>query len=238
MDLPTLYFDLETIPAGEIPIVHYPKKPVLEDVKTGNRKGDTAILYANEKLPGLIDKWMDEKKALDEKNEEDFRKRATSSLTAKVVCLGYALGDSEPEVLTGTEQEIISGFNALLNRYGQQKVSLPIVGHNIIEFDIPIIFHRAIKFQQVSLVNYILGINHYQGRDNIFDIMREWNLMSYRKYTKLDDIATFLGIPGKGDIDGSKVWDLWKDNKFQQVYDYCMDDVILTRNIYKRLKSI
>jgi 3'-5' exonuclease len=238
MKLPTLFFDIETIPAGDMPPVELPRKPLLQDVKVGNRKGDTAEAYANQKLPELIDKWMEECELLKIKNEEDFKKRAVNSLTAQIVCLGYALDDERPEVFTGTEEEIISAYDSLLNSYGHQKISIPLVGHNIMEFDIPLIFHRAIKYKKLSLINYIIQLNDYQGRAVIYDTMQKWNLMSYRKYTKLDDIALFLGISGKGEIDGSKVWDLWKNGKRQEIFEYCKDDIELTRNVYKRMKSL
>lgn len=238
MELPTLYLDIETIPAGPKPESHYPKKPSLEDVKTGNRKGNNAVIYAQEKLPDLVSKWHEDCKSLDQKIDDEYRKRATNSLTCEVICIAYALSDAEPEVIRGTEQEIIQGFNALLNRYGVQKASLQVVGHNIFEFDLPIIFHRSIKYGQSSLMKYMIGFNDYQGRGNIYDTMQKWNLFSYKKYTKLDDIAKFLSIKGKGDIDGSMVYDMYLAGQIDQICEYCMDDVDMVRRVHKRMITL
>jgi len=45
-----------------------------------------------------------------------------------------------------------------------------------------------------------------------------------------------LGITGKGDMDGSKVYDEWQANP-QKVIEYCADDVRMVSELHKRLTS-
>ena len=94
--LPPFYFDCETIPAGEPPIVIYPPKPTKEDVKIGNRKGEKADEYRDQRLPEMILEWEEKCDSLREKSLEDYKKKAVNSLTSEIVCIAYAKGDSDP----------------------------------------------------------------------------------------------------------------------------------------------
>lgn len=230
-----LFIDLETIPSGSYPEVVLSPKPTLQDVKVGNRKGDNAIIYAQEKLPDAISKWEDESEKLQLKAKEGYLKRAVHSLTCEVICLGYAFDKHPPEVITGTEQEIIQAFNALINRFGDRKYAINIVGHNIIGFDLPIIFHRSIKFSQVSLMRFLSGFKDYQGKEHIKDTMLMWAYLTYKEFTKLDDVCKYLGLRGKGDVDGSQVFDLYMQGKLEQICDYCKDDIDQVRDLYFRM---
>jgi len=230
-----LFLDLETIPSGDYPVVKLWPKPQLSDVKVGNRKGEVAAIYREQQLPKDVEKWADECGKLRDKAEQDFRARAVYSMTCEVICLAYALDDHPPEVIKGTEIEIIQAFNALMNRFGDKKFVINLVGHNIAEFDLKLLYHRAIKYNQVSLVRYLSGFLDFQGKTRIKDTMKIWGLLSWKDYTSLDDIAKFLGIDGKGDIDGSKVYDLFTEGKLDEICDYCKDDVDLTRKVFQMI---
>ena len=54
----------------------------------------------------------------------------------------------------------------------------------------------------------------------------------------LDAICKAFGIPGKGDMDGSKVWDAVKEGRIKEVAEYCRDDVNKLRQIHKRMIAI
>lgn len=227
-----LFLDLETIPAGEYPVVKLRPKPTLADVKVGNRKGEVAAIYREEQLPKEITKWADECDKLQLKADDEFRQRAVKSLTCEVICLAYAFDDHPPEILKGTEIEIIQGFNALMNRFGDKKYAINLVGHNIAEFDLKLIYHRAIKYSQVALVRFLGGLMDFQGKERIKDTMKIWSHLSWKDYSSLDEIAKFLGLDGKGDIDGSKVYDLFVEGKLGEICDYCKDDVELVRKVF------
>jgi hypothetical protein len=40
-------------------------------------------------------------------------------------------------------------------------------------------------------------------------------------------------MEGKGDIDGSKVFDLYLAGELKKIYHYCMDDVEKVRKLHK-----
>lgn len=227
-----LFLDLETIPTGDYPVVRLRPKPTLADVKVGNRKGEVAANYREQQLPTDIKKWADECDKLRDKADEEFRLRAVNSMTCEVICLAYAFDDNPPQVIRGTEIEIIQAFNALMNRFGDKKFVINMVGHNIAEFDLKLLYHRAIKYSQVSLIRYLSGFLDFQGKTRIMDTMKIWSHLSWKDYSKLDDIAKYLGLAGKGDIDGSKVYDLFIEGKLDEICDYCKDDVELVRSVF------
>jgi 3'-5' exonuclease len=230
MNTPQLLFlDLETIPAGEKEPIDYPPIPNINDVKTGNRKGDTAILYAQEKLPDLIEAHKNKCAELDLKNDEKYRKRAVHSLECEIICMGYAFDDDTPKVIFGTDYEIVKGLDSLLSQFGDQRHAITFVGHNIKEFDLKLFYHRAIKYKLRDLLFHLQMLS----KENVFDTMDEWAFFSYREFTSMDDILTFLGMEGKGDIDGSKVFDLYLAGEFKKIYHYCMDDVKKVRKLHK-----
>lgn len=230
MNVPQLLFlDLETIPAGEKEQVEYPPEPTLNDVKTGNRKGDNAIIYAQERLPELIEAHKNECEKFDFKNEEKYRKRAVYSTQCEIICLGYAFDDQPPQIISGTDKEIVKGFDDLLSQYGDKRHSITFVGHNIKEFDLKLFYHRAIKYQFKDLLFHLQMLS----KENIFDTMDEWSFLTYKELTSMNDILTYLGMEGKGDIDGSKVYDLYLAGELEKIYDYCMEDIEKTRKLYK-----
>lgn len=211
-----LFLDLETIPSGE------PLKE--EEIPAPSRMS----------IPDTILKWR-ESKGPREEVEKEYRGRSLNSLKCNVLCLAYAFEYNEPEILTGTDKEVIQGFNSLLNRLGDKKESVILVGHNIKEFDVPIIYHRAIRYNQSSLLRYLDGIKYVKGR--IFDTMVEWGLTKYKDYTSLDNILNYLGFTGKGEITGANVYDYYMRGELEKIYDYCKDDVKRIQQIYKRMKS-
>ena len=107
-----------------------------------------------------------------------------------------------------------------------------IVGHNIIGFDLPFIYQRC-------LVNNIparppINLSEYNVR-GVFDTMRGWWLGS-RNRVGLDDIAWALGIESSktGEVEGSKVFDLYQAGRLAEIREYNLNDVRVTRKVYER----
>lgn len=54
----------------------------------------------------------------------------------------------------------------------------------------------------------------------------------------LDRLCRALGIPGKGDFDGSMVWDAVQRGEIDKVVDYCDDDVRRLRAVHQRIRGL
>ena len=52
----------------------------------------------------------------------------------------------------------------------------------------------------------------------------------------MDNLAKAIGVSGKTEgMDGSQVWPEYQKGNIDKIMDYCADDVLCTKYIYKRL---
>ena len=108
-----------------------------------------------------------------------------------------------------------------------------IVGHNIIGFDLPFIFQRCLV-NNISVKPFI-DLSEFRVA-GVFDTMRGWWLGG-RNRVGLDDIAWALGIESSktGEVEGSKVFDLYQAGKLAEIREYNLNDVRVTRKVYERM---
>lgn len=181
----------------------------------------------NYKKPESIKKWLDEN--ADSERKKIVDKTAVDTSLAEIICICYAAEDgSVVEIAGGTEKGILNEFFS----YGlPSNRKSRLVGHNILAFDIPLIYHRAI----------INGLRpnpafhmHYKPWDNnlVFDTMVEW--CGTRDRISQDRLAKLLGIPAQ-DVDGSQIHELYAAGKIDEIADKCRFDVEQNRQIFKRM---
>src|ERR1700704_2374911 len=139
---------------------------------------------------------------------------------------GIDAGGNEQE-----EAQALRDFLALISDFDLECDE--IVGHNIIGFDLPFIYQRC-------LVNNIparppINLGEYNVR-GVFDTMKAWWLGS-RNRVGLDDIAWALGIESSktGEVEGSKIFDLYQAGRLAEIREYNLNDVRVTRKVYERL---
>jgi len=67
--------------------------------------------------------------------------------------------------------------------------------------------------------------------------MHEWNKWSGGKGPKLEVLARILGLRSSKteEISGDKVYSAFQEGRYKLIHDYCLADVALTREIYRRL---
>jgi Predicted 3'-5' exonuclease related to the exonuclease domain of PolB len=111
-----------------------------------------------------------------------------------------------------------------------------IVGHNIMGFDLPFIFQRCL-INSIPVRPFVdLSEFHVRG---VFDTMHRWWLGAKRNVS-LDDIAWALGIESSktGEVEGSKVFDLYQAGKLAEIREYNLNDVRVTRRVYERMVAV
>lgn len=222
-----LYIDIETIPGGE--------RPRVEDLKCPGTY----------KKPDSIKAWYDDP-ARKEEVEEVFRKTALDPWAGQIVCIAWKLVDEDyDDIVINTldynnELELLKEFEFELRGYPKKQFDkmsvVHFIGHNIKSFDIPFLYLRAAKYDLKWLQQVIP--NGFQ-RDRIYDTMEMCAVtarMTPDKYVSLDKACRFFGLDGKGDIDGSMVYDLYKEGRFQEISDYCKADVERVIELHKRLR--
>lgn len=166
--------------------------------------------------------------------EEIFRWTAISGDFGRIFCIGYALGDGPIEVIHGEEKEILAKWWEIANQADC------FIGHNVMDFDLRFIYKRSI-INKIKPVSKHLNLSFARYRNfPIFDTMREWEKWSMDSFISLDTLAKVLGLPTSkdGGIDGTRVYDFYLDQKFNEIYEYCKRDVELTRKIWRRMSFI
>jgi hypothetical protein len=108
-----------------------------------------------------------------------------------------------------------------------------LVGHNLLEFDLPYIKQRS----WVLGVKPSIDVNlRKYWVDDIYDVMAVWSNWSFKKKGfGLEAIAQALGLGGKSGH-GSEVAGLWASGQYVKLMDYCLGDVWLTYRIFCRMK--
>lgn len=158
----------------------------------------------------------------------------------KVVCISAVMADKfgnfmRVSTLKGeNEKEKIAEFLKFINSHNPRLVSFNGRG-----FDLPMIMIRAMK--------YNLDANSYFETNNVIMNKSKWenyrsrydgrfhldlldHISDFRAVSglKLDYLCTALGLPGKYDVSGDQVLDLYYANKQEKIDEYCESDTLNT----------
>lgn len=170
---------------------------------------------------------LHDKKKKNEDFEQFLRQTAFDGSFGIIICIGYAIDDEEANVLYNKEEKI------MLEKFWEiaKDVNL-FIGHNVMDFDLRFIYQRSVingvkPTQDLSFARY----RNYP----IYDTMKEWVKWSLNSLS-LEHLALAMGIPTpKDEIDGSQVYEFYKNGKLQEILDYCKRDVETTRAVYKKM---
>lgn len=177
--------------------------------------------------------------------EEQFRGLALHAEYGRVLCVGMIIEQDGEVVCRGVlgrerqslrfhldERRTLKGFWNQLRGFDERHDL--VVGHNVYEFDLPFLYKRSVVLRVPPSVR--LSFARYRSRP-IFDTMKEWEPWAWRPGIKLEELAGVLrlGISKTEGMDGSCVYDRFLEGRHQEIADYCIRDVELTREIYYRL---
>jgi hypothetical protein len=208
-----IYLDIETIPT---------QRPEIQEHVKSNVKAP-----GNYKDPAKIAAYIENNA------DNELRKTALAGLFGEVWCIGWAKGDDQPRVssrqaLEESEAGLLRKWYAALRA---DDIYSPVwVGHNVM-WDLRFLWQRSIVHGIRPTVDLAIDAKPYD--DVVRDTMVLWS--GIRDYVSLDNLCFSLGIATKGDLDGSLVWDYVQDGRWQEVAEYCADDVERARLIYQRI---
>jgi predicted PolB exonuclease-like 3'-5' exonuclease len=147
----------------------------------------------------------------------------------------WSLGNEDSD-----EKELVQRFFD-----GIDKFTPTLVSWNGGGFDLPVLHYRALVHgvsaprywesgdnDQSFRWNNYLSRYHYRHTD-LMDVIAGFQP---RANAPLDEIATMLGFPGKMGMDGSKVWDAFRNGEIKAIRDYCETDVLNTYLVYLRFE--
>ena len=74
---------------------------------------------------------------------------------------------------------------------------------------------------------------------NHLDTLELWKFGDFKSYTSLNLLANTLGISTpKDDIDGSKVWTVyWNDKDLKRIVNYCQKDVLTVGQVFLKMNG-
>lgn len=142
------------------------------------------------------------------------------------------------------EGEIIQRFFSGIEKYTPQLVSWNGGG-----FDLPVLHYRGMIHKVTAPRYWEMGegdardardfkwnnyISRYHARHT--DLMDLLALYQGRANAPLDDLAKLMGYPGKLGMDGSAVWQGWLDGRIDDIRDYCETDVVNTYLVWLRFQ--
>ena len=129
------------------------------------------------------------------------------------------------------ETQALNEFLAFMSDFDPECDLL--VGHNIINFDLPFIFQRCLA-NNIAVKPFI-DLSEFNVR-GVYDTMRGWWLGS-RNRVALDDVAWALGIESSktSEVEGSRVFELYQAGKLAEIREYNLNDVRVTRKVYERM---
>jgi 3'-5' exonuclease len=213
----TIFLDIETIPAQA------------QSVRDAIAAKVTHP--ASMSKPETIAKWEAESKP--QAVLEAIGKTSFDPAFGHICTIAWAGEDGQPDCAHAeTVDQEADVLRALFNAF-HQHTRVQFVGHYVGGFDLRFILCRAV----------VLGVKIPQciPRDpkpwdgKIFDTMTAW--AGAKGTISMDNLCRALGIEGKGDFDGSQVAQAWADGLHQQIADYCCDDVIRTRDIWRKFQA-
>lgn len=218
--LPTLVFDIETIPdtEGLRTLFNLPAETSAEDVANialhqRRQNSGTDFLPLHQHRICAISCALRE--------GDNFRV--------------WTLGDAH-----ASEAEIIQRFFDGIEKYTPQ-----IISWNGGGFDLPVLHYRAMMNHVQAPRYWDMGeddkefkwnnyISRYHTRH--LDLMDLLALYQPRANAPLDDLAKLCGFPGKLGMDGSRVWEAYQAGKIEEIRNYCETDVANTHLVYLRFQ--
>ncbi len=179
---------------------------------------------------------------------EAYEKKAALYVEyGKIICVAVGTLDAEQNPKIGAmcsddEKELLQKVADYLNKFYEKYPNAYLCGHNIKEFDVPFIVKRMILHGiriPMILQNFVSAKSWDQkAADTQFD----WR-MNGNRFTSLDGITEFLGIPTSkgGIVSGANLGDFYWNaaipiaEKLKAIGDYCKDDVRAEIDLAKRL---
>ena len=224
-----LYIDLETTPC----LLPGVRQEYIDNVKAPGQYNK----------PESIEKWK--KDNAESAGDAEWRKTSFDGTWGEICVIGWAIdgGDiqsvsCDPNHSEMTEADMLRLFFGQLRGQllrtdgGLNKPTW--CAHNGTNFDFRFLWQRCVINGVTPCVPIPADAKPW---GDVIDTLYLWKGVN-KAGGSLDAICKAFGIPGKGDMDGSKVWDAVKDGQIDKVAEYCRDDVDKLRQIHKRMIAI
>lgn len=226
--------DVESVPNQSIPIECIPQFRE-EDVKTGNA--------GPEKAKEKIDRER-------EKFEETRNKQMSLDPSLLQICAfaGLKYDTESKNIIKQVSYQVTDENNAddlEAVTYGWDFIRsaamerIPIVTFNGLSFDLPVMFQRAI-IQDVpvdpAMYQRLIGKYNNPYHYDLLPILTGSHRIGDWTGKDLNFWLKLYKVGGKSIMDGSQVYEAWKNEEFNRIKEYCQQDVANTANLFTRIE--
>ena len=195
------------------------------------------------KYPG---QWLSPEDAI-EKAREEARQNSNSGsdfipftfqvpVAACVVRVGADFGMQAVACLDAPlyrPREVVKKFWLGLSFYTKCKL----VTFNGRSFDLPLLELAAFRYGFPGRDYFARGRNRFSGDLDLMDWLT--NFRASRGFAGgLNLLAKLLGKPGKMDVSGDQVYEMYKTGRIQEINDYCMCDTLDTYFVFLRTRVL
>ncbi len=140
-------------------------------------------------------------------------------------------------ITSHNEKELLQDFAFLLKeKFSGKKIVF--CAHNGKEFDYPFLCRRFL-INGLPLPDCLDVSGKKPWEVPHLDTLEMWKFGDYKSYCSLETLATVFDVPtSKNGIDGSQVRNVYYEEKdLSKIEYYCQDDVIVTSQVYLKLKG-
>ncbi len=114
-----------------------------------------------------------------------------------------------------------------------------LITYNGRRFDLPVLANRMLRYGIPFTAYYSDRDYRYRYSDlghlDLADILTDHGAA---QMAKLDHVARLVGMPGKMDVDGSMVDQLYKEGRIEDIREYCLHDVVQTAFVFLRVELL
>ena len=184
--------------------------------------------------------------ALEGKNESERKNLIFATRTAlvpefaKIVCVSVAFVMDNNEIKKQTfsgddEGKVLKDLQTLLNRCG--KLDFHLCGHNLKNFDIPMIAKRMI-INGLKPSSILPSYDTKPWEIKAIDTKDIWQYGGYGQFASLELMCVCMGVESSKntEVTGNRVHEAyWTDKNIEGIIKYCEKDVIVLIDLIKKL---
>ncbi len=182
-----------------------------------------------------------------ERAETAFGETALQGSLGKLLCIGLAIdnnGRAEKPCVCGQdkaskklhldEAKTLTQFWNHLDRINFDADCDLIVGHNILGFDLPFLYHRSMICGVKPSREFLNG---KPWEIAVYDTMDKWQMGKFREFVGLEELALAfdLDCPKKGAVNGGNLLEAFQNGRHEEIREYCLRDVLCTRELFYRM---
>jgi predicted PolB exonuclease-like 3'-5' exonuclease len=225
--------DVETIPAQFLPSDCMPE-PDMSAVKYGATKDPFKRREIEEQYVADFNTALSKKMSVD----PDLCQvcaivlRVSGNVEWHDVVAAFAVDEHEEHEIIRATWEIFGNL---------QRNDIPLVSFNGLSFDIPVLLRRAMLLDITVPPGVVANLlRRQENNHHHYDLMqllgRRNPFSGKMEFHSLDYYLRRFGLGAKmTDWDGSKVYPAWQEGHFQEIIDYCRDDVAKTGELFERV---